>query len=124
MRRVLVVDDNSALRGIVAEVLRDEGYGVDTAGDGAEALAKVREDPPDAVVCDLMLPVLDGPGFVEACRGDPVGRAIPIMLVSSVDTVATVARQLPVQGYLAKPFDLENLVATVDALASATAQWS
>jgi CheY-like chemotaxis protein len=120
MKQVLVVEDDPTLRSIVAQVLRDEGYEVDTAADGAEALAKVREGPPDAVVCDLVLPGLDGPSFVEACRSDPVGRAIPIVLVSSVDAAATVARRLPVQGYLAKPFELEHLVATVGALAGAT----
>jgi pilus assembly protein CpaE len=122
MKQILVVEDDPTLRSIVAQVLREEGYGVETAADGAEALAKVRNSPPDAVVCDFVLPGLDGGGFVEACRSDPVGQTVPIVIVSSVDAAATAARRLPVQGYLAKPFELEHLVATVNELSGATTQ--
>jgi CheY-like chemotaxis protein len=122
MKQILVVEDDPTLRSIVAQVLAEEGYAVETAGDGAEALAKVRGCPPDAVVCDFVLPGVDGRGFVEACRSDPVGQSIPIVIVSSVDAAATAARRLPVQGYLAKPFELDHLVATVKELAGARAQ--
>jgi CheY-like chemotaxis protein len=90
--------------------------------DGAEALAKVRQQPPCAVLLDLVLPGVDGWAFVEACRRDPRGRAVPIAIISATDGAASAARRLPVQGYLPKPFDLDRLAATVAALARGTAE--
>jgi CheY-like chemotaxis protein len=95
---------------------------VETASDGAEALAKVLQHSPRAVLLDLVLPALDGRAFVEACRRDPMGRAIPIAVMSAADGVASATRRLPVQGFLPKPFDLDCVVATVDALARDVAE--
>jgi CheY-like chemotaxis protein len=122
MTCVLVVEDEPVIRQVVAEALRDAGYLVETASDGAEALAKVQQHSPRAVLLDLVLPAMDGRAFVEACRRDPMGRAIPIAVMSAADGVASAARRLPVQEFLPKPFDLDCLVATVDALVRDTAE--
>jgi CheY-like chemotaxis protein len=116
MTRVLVVEDEPTIRTVVAEALREQGYTVDTAADGAEALARVRQRPPRAVLLDLMLPAMDGRAFVEACRRDPTGRAVPIAVMSAVDGAASAARRLPVQGFLRKPFDLAHLLEIAAAL--------
>jgi CheY-like chemotaxis protein len=62
MTRVLVVDDDASIRSVVSELLQDEGYVVDTAEDGAQALRRARDAPPEAILLDLMMPVLDGLG--------------------------------------------------------------
>jgi CheY-like chemotaxis protein len=116
MKRVLVVDDEPTLRSVVAEALSDQGYTVETAADSAEALAKVRQHSPDAVVLDLVLPPTEGPAFVEGCRREPTGRAVPIAVMSAMDGAASAAQQLPVQGFVRKPFDLERLLEVVEAL--------
>ena len=67
-KRVLVVEDDETLRTTVAEALEDEGYQVITATNGAEALRLVRAAEPDAIVLDLMMPVMDGRAFLEASR--------------------------------------------------------
>ncbi|MBV9173586.1 MAG: response regulator, partial [Chloroflexi bacterium] len=63
--RVLVVDDEPVIREVVAEALEFEGYAVETATNGAEALAKVRAHAPQAIVLDLMMPVMDGWAFLH-----------------------------------------------------------
>src|SRR5262249_59706748 len=65
---VLIVDDDPAIRGLMADALRSEGYAVDLAAHGAEALEAVRARCPATVLLDLMMPVMDGFAFIEACR--------------------------------------------------------
>jgi signal transduction histidine kinase/CheY-like chemotaxis protein len=70
--RVLVVDDNADMRDYAARLLRAQGWVVDTAADGAAALAAARRDPPDLVLSDVMMPGLDGFGLLRALRADPL----------------------------------------------------
>ncbi len=112
---VLVVEDDPALRDLVASTLEDEGYRVATAADGAEALEKVRADPPRAIVLDLMLPVMDGVAFLLACRADPRCREIPVV-VTSARYQGAAGLALGAAAFLAKPFDLDALVRTVARL--------
>ena len=113
-RRVLVVDDDRAIRDVVSETLGLEGYEVDTASNGLEALAKMREQVPDAVVLDLMMPGLDGWGFVERCRTEPSLDEVPIVVMSAGHRAATVANQIGAAGYISKPFDLDELLEAVE----------
>ena len=77
MKRVLVVDDDDALRQLVAEALREARYRVELAANGAEALRLMRRRLPHAIVLDLMMPQLDGSGFVELMRLNPRFAAVP-----------------------------------------------
>src|SRR5216683_2706379 len=81
MKRVLVVDDDDSLRQLVAEALREASYRVDLAANGAEALRLMRGRLPHAIVLDLMMPQLDGSGFVELMRLNPRFAAVPVLLV-------------------------------------------
>ena len=65
VRQILVVEDDASIRGLVSDLLRDDGYQVSEACNGAEALDAVREQRPDLIVLDLMMPVMDGWTFVE-----------------------------------------------------------
>ncbi len=112
---VLVVDDDPAIREVVALTLEDEGYRVETAANGCEALKKMREDPPSGVVLDMMMPVMDGPAFLRACRSDPSCRGVPIVVMSA-NRKAAEALTLGAAAFLAKPFDLDTLLATIDGL--------
>ncbi len=109
-----MVDDDPAIRDVVAETLDLEGFEVETASNGFEALAKMRENVPDAVVLDLMMPVLDGWGFVERCRSEPSLGDVPIVVMSAGHRVATVAGQIGAAGYVSKPFDLDALIEAVE----------
>jgi DNA-binding response OmpR family regulator len=110
--RVLVVDDDPDVREVVATVLGDDGYEVDTASDGAEALRKVGEHAPDAVILDAMMPVMDGYEFLKLWRTRPVEERAPVLVVSAVRDWRT-ALESGAQGYLSKPFDLDSLEAAL-----------
>ena len=108
---VLIVDDEPWLREMMADILSAEGYRVTTAVDGIRGLEQLRDQRPDLIVLDLMMPVLDGWAFIEECRAIVDGQ-IPIIGVSACMTteVAARLREVGVQVCLAKPFDLSELL--------------
>ena len=81
---VLVVDDDPAIRGLVADALRGEGYAVDLAAHGREALDALRARRPATIVLDLMMPVMDGFSFMEACHHEQLCENVPIVVISAV----------------------------------------
>ncbi len=106
---ILVIDDDDAIREFVDEVLTDEGYRVLTAAHGREALDLVSRTRPGLIFLDLAMPVMDGREFVRAYRELP-GPHAQVVLVAAARNVAEVARELKVQYYLAKPFELDDLL--------------
>jgi len=120
-RRVLVVDDDRAIRGFVAEVLTDEGYEVKTAGDGSEALAVSREWRPDLIVLDLMMPVMDGWTFRARQRQVDGLADVPVVVTSAATTLRTSRQALEPCILLAKPFELDALIGAVESCRPAEA---
>ena len=114
---VLVVDDDPAIRGLVADALRDEGFSVDLAAHGREALEAMRARRPATIVLDLMMPVMDGFSFMEACHHEQLCDDVPIVVISAVHDAIQRIRDVPVHACLAKPFDLDDLVRTVGQFA-------
>jgi DNA-binding response OmpR family regulator len=112
--RVLVVDDEAAIRGFVAQALEAEGYAVATAADGVSAFDLARAAPPDVILLDLRLPVLDGWAFARAYRRLPPPRAPLVVMTAAVDARRWGA-EVGADGCLPKPFDLEELLACVAA---------
>jgi two-component system response regulator MprA len=113
---VLVVDDDPALRTAVARALDLDGYAVSAVGDGAKALAAIGEQHPDAVVLDLMMPVVGG---LEVCRRlRATGDRTPILVLTARDEVSDRVAGLDAgaDDYLVKPFALEELRARLRAL--------
>jgi DNA-binding response OmpR family regulator len=114
---VLVVDDDPAIRGLVADALRLEGYSVDLAAHGREALDAMRARKPATVVLDLMMPVMDGFSFMEACHQERLCADVPIVVISAVQDALKRIDEVPVHACIAKPFDLDELVRTVASYA-------
>jgi CheY-like chemotaxis protein len=113
---ILVVDDNADVRDMLAHALEIAGYAVETARDGREALARMRREPqPRLVVLDLYMPVLDGFGVREEQLREPRLAAIPVLIYSGHHDVRQAARRMGVDGYFAKPFDLDEILGLVDA---------
>jgi CheY-like chemotaxis protein len=110
---ILVVEDEPAIREAVADSLEFEGYRVDMAADGLQALAKVRATRPDAIVLDLMMPIMDGWTFLQHLRLDPQCGSTPVLVISAFRKIEETAPELQVQGWLTKPFDLNVLLGTV-----------
>ena len=113
--RVLVVDDDPKIVSLLKRGLAYEGYTVDTASDGTEALAKAREREPDLVILDIMMPGIDG---VEVSRRLRQGGDVPILMLTAKGTVADRVAGLDsgADDYLVKPFDFDELLARVRAL--------
>ncbi len=114
--RILVVDDERSVREAVARALTLEGYAVEQAADGEEALAMVRDRPPDAVVLDVLMPRVDG---LEVCRRmRAAGDRTPVLMLTARDAVADRVAGLDsgADDYLVKPFALAELMARLRAL--------
>ncbi|HEX6195438.1 MAG TPA: response regulator transcription factor [Jiangellaceae bacterium] len=114
--RILVVDDDHAVRESLRRSLRFNGYDVDVAVDGEDALAKVADSTPDAVVLDVMMPNMDGLATCRALRS--AGHDVPILMLTARDEVSDRVAGLDAgaDDYLPKPFALEELLARVRAL--------
>jgi two-component system response regulator MprA len=115
-QRVLVVDDDQAVRDSLRRSLQFNGYDVGTAGDGAEALASIARATPDAVIMDVMMPRLDGIEATKALRS--AGNDLPIIVLTARDSVGDRVEGLDAgaDDYLTKPFALEELLARLRAL--------
>ena len=114
--RVLLVEDDERLAGSVARGLRGEGYAVDVAGRGDDAVLQARVHDYDVVILDVMLPGLDGVSVCRTLRES--GRWSPVLMLTARDGVADRIRGLDAgaDDYLVKPFDFGELVARVRAL--------
>lgn len=108
---ILVVDDDEAILDVVSDVLRLEGYPVETAIDGEAALEAVERSRPLLVLLDMRMPRLDGWGFARALRER--GIRLPILVMTAARDAAGWADEIGAEGYLAKPFDLAQLVEAV-----------
>jgi CheY-like chemotaxis protein len=114
MSLVLVVDDELAIRDLLAFVLREEGHQVRTASDGQDALAQLAMNKPDLVLLDVMMPVLDGREVLKHIRADATLRRVPILVMSAAADLSVLDGGF--DGYLAKPFDLHRLITLVNDL--------
>ena len=111
MVKALVVEDEEDIRNLLVEQLLDKGCDVRKADNGDVALQRVREEIPDIIFVDIVMPVMDGILFVSELRKDPKTSGIPVVLVSAVDLLGLRprARMLGVDHFLAKPWDVETL---------------
>ena len=116
MKRILVVDDEPTIRELIADALREAGYLAETAANGAQALRQLQRHRPDAIILDLMMPVLDASGFRELLRLDARAAQIPILVVSATYDVEEAAKRLGATACLRKPFELDELIGTVARL--------
>ena len=115
MTRVLVVDDDATVAEVVSRYLDREGFSVESVGDGALALARAAEDPPDLVVLDLMLPGLDG---LEVCKRLRELAPIPVIMLTALgeESDRIVGLDLGADDYVTKPFSPRELVARVKSV--------
>ena len=114
--RVLIADDDQAVRDSLERTLRFEGYAVEIAGDGVDALARAGDTPPDLFVLDVTMPVMGG---LEACRQlRAAGNRTPVLMLTARDGISDRVAGLDAgaDDYLVKPFALQELLARVRAL--------
>ena len=114
--RILVVDDEAAVRDALSVSLRFQGYEVSLAADGLAGLEAVHREDPDAVILDVMMPRLDGLAACRALRAE--GSLVPVLMLTARDTVGDRVAGLDAgaDDYLVKPFALQELLARLRAL--------
>lgn len=111
MSRILVVDDEPDQRFLLRRIFERAGHEVSDAGDGAAALAAVRESPPDLIVTDMMMPVMGGAELIRRLRCEPATAGIPIVAASGDPHLAGDA-----DAVLAKPYSWRRFLEVADAL--------
>ena len=114
--RVLVVDDERSITRLLAMALRYDGWEVQTAATGADAVAAVRTFAPDVMVLDIMLPDFDGMQVLSRLRS--AGELVPVLFLTALDSIDDRVKGLTAGGddYMVKPFSIEELIARLRAL--------
>jgi len=115
MAQILIADDSITMRMMVSRILQDEGWRVEAAANGEEALAQVQRARPDLVVTDLNMPVLNGLGFIQGLRAHPDLQTLPVLVLTTEDDTESKqsARALGVASWIYKPVDPALLVQQV-----------
>lgn len=108
--RILVVDDEPLVREALTSALADEGYIVDAAADGAEALDRVRAAKPDAILLDLMMPGVNGRQFLQRLRSDETYSAVPVLIMTAVQGLELNLASIGASAIVQKPFDINDLL--------------
>ena len=124
-KKLLLIDDDPNLILLVKDYLEFRGYNVDTAENGREALEVLDQNVPDMIICDVMMPEMDGYALVKHIREEPVTNRIPVLFLSakgqSQDRVKGLNEGADV--YMVKPFEPEELVAQVESSLSQLKRW-
>ena len=111
---VLVVDDQQVIRDTLQTALDDEGFTVETAANGQEALDILERWQPCVILLDLMMPVMDGWAFrAEQKRS---GSTVPVVLLSAAGELATHQEALGAAAVIAKPFDIDSVISTIEGV--------
>jgi CheY-like chemotaxis protein len=118
---VLVVDDDPGVRDSLEWILTHEGYRVILAANGDAGLEVLRRDPPDVILLDEQMPVLDGWGFRATQLGRPEARDIPVVLMTGSDRVEPPSAELAPTATLAKPCGVDQLLATLERVLGSAA---
>jgi two-component system, response regulator, stage 0 sporulation protein F len=115
MSHILVVDDDESHRILLTEFLEQLGYRTRQATDGRDALDKLEEQMPEAVLLDLRMPVMSGWGLLEALKKMPSARNLPIIIISAYG-FEWEAELVGASGYVSKPVDLDRVQETVQRI--------
>lgn len=115
MPRILVIDDDSSIRQVIAYALGDEGYQVDEASDGQAALELVSQQHPDLILLDMKMPGIDGWAFAKLYR-ERYSQQAPIIVLTAARDAAQRASDVNATSYVPKPFDLDVLLERVSTV--------
>ena len=120
MAKILVVDDDNSIIEVLRQLLSREGYTVSVAYDGKQGLAATRQEKPDLIILDLMMPEIDGITVSGILFQDPVLRRTPVLILTAMPNARKMLELLPnVRLYMDKPFDPPELLKSVQRLLAA-----
>lgn len=114
-KTILIVEDNLAMNEAIADILDMNGYRVLSAGDGVDGLTLMQEDRPDLVLCDIMMPRMDGHALLQHARSDETLRTVPFVFLTarSSSQDKRLAKSIGIDDYLVKPVDTQDLLLAV-----------
>lgn len=112
-KKILIVDDDVAILEVVKAILTENGYAITTVQNGGMVVKKVREIKPDLILLDIWMSGHDGRDIARKLKSDKSTAKIPIIVVSAHNDAQLIAKQLHVDGFLPKPFDIDTLLTTV-----------
>lgn len=115
-RHVLLVEDEANIAEAIRFILTRDGWRVSHLADGAEALALVRQEPPDLVILDHMLPGMSGLEILTALRAEPATRALPVMMLTARGRDREAAERAGADRFMSKPFSNAEILAEVRAM--------
>jgi len=115
-KRIVVIEDNQDVRENIAEILELSGYAVDTAENGVEGVRKIKEVYPDLIICDIMMPELDGYGVLHIMQRNPETASIPFIFLTakSEKTDFRKGMNLGADDYITKPFEEVELMEAIE----------
>jgi CheY-like chemotaxis protein len=113
---ILVVEDHADMREMLAVLLESEGFEVQTATNGEEALQRLKESQPALILLDLMMPVMTGDEFRARQLADPRYRDVPVICMTAAHDGRERAARMHANEYFQKPLDFERLLTTVHAM--------
>lgn len=114
MPKILIVDDDTTIRHMLDTVLSEEGYSTYQAGNGRDGVALAERVSPELILMDIMMPVVDGATAIGQLRENPRTRSIRVIAMSAGSTLLQRIDHLQADGVLAKPFDLDELLANIE----------
>jgi len=119
--RILVVDDDAALRSLCVQMLQDAGYEVRTARNGREAMQNTESYPLDLVLMDIMMPAMDGLTACKSIKANPRTRDLPVIIMSAVANLHMMAPEVirVAAAVISKPFDVDHVLDTVSRILGA-----
>ena len=117
MKTVLVVEDHADLREMLAILLESEGFQVETASNGAEALVSMQHARPSVILLDLMMPVMSGDEFRQRQLQDPTYADVPVICMTAAHDGLQRAQRLRATQFFQKPVDFDRLITAVRELA-------
>lgn len=117
MKKILVIEDEEIVRIGIKELLVNSGYNVVLASDGKEGIKVAREEVPDLIVCDIMMPGVDGYGVLSALTEDPVYSSIPFIFLTAKADMGDLRKgmELGADDYIMKPFQSKTLISAIEA---------
>ena len=121
MAKVLVIDDETVLSRIVRVTLESRGHDVLTADDGSRGFASAQRQAPDAIILDLMMPIMDGFAVLEALQADERTRSVPVLVLSAIASEPTESEcyRLGAKAFMRKPFAADHLVGVLEDVLTA-----
>ena len=119
--RILVVEDDPDLRRILRLQLESRGFEVTETENGAEGFRSIQDEVPECVILDLMMPVMDGFGFLKRVRSIMATKDVPVLILTASEDERNRVRgfQYQADSYMSKPYDLEKLTDEVEKLMAA-----